>query len=57
MAVRQISGACLNASLMAGVFVWLFGAPLRSMGDVFADTVVVYDPPRLWWRAEFRRVG
>lgn len=44
VAVRQIAGACLNASLLAGVFVWLFGAPLRSMGDVFADTVVVYDP-------------
>jgi hypothetical protein len=44
MAVREISGACLNGQLLAGVFVWLFGAPLRSMGDVFADTVVVYDP-------------
>ena len=39
-----ISGACQNASLRAGVFVWRCGAPLRSMGDVFADTVVVYDP-------------
>jgi hypothetical protein len=41
MAVRQISGACL---IGAGVFVWLFGEPLRSIGDVLADTEVMYDP-------------
>ena len=44
MAVRQISGACLNGQLLSGVFVWLFGEPLRSVGDVFADTLVMYDP-------------
>jgi hypothetical protein len=44
MAVRQISGACLNGQLLAGVFVWLFGEPLRSVGDVLADTMVLYDP-------------
>ena len=44
MAVRQISGACLNGQLLAGVFVWLFGEPLRSVGDVVADTMVLYDP-------------
>jgi hypothetical protein len=44
MAVRQISGACLNGQLLSGVFIWLFGEPLRSMGDVFADTMVLYDP-------------
>jgi hypothetical protein len=44
MAVRQISGACLNGQLLAGVFVWLFCAPLRSVGDVLADTLVLYDP-------------
>jgi hypothetical protein len=44
MAVRQISGACLNGQLLSGVFVWLFGEPLRSVGDVFADTMVMYDP-------------
>jgi hypothetical protein len=43
MAVRQISGVGLSA---LGVFVWLLGAPLRSMGDVLADTMVVYDPGR-----------
>jgi uncharacterized RDD family membrane protein YckC len=95
MAVRQISGACLNGQLLSGLFVWLFGEPLRSVGDVFADTMVMYDPdgiltlrrrraltpaeltlaggplrahriekytddedpPRLRWRAEFRRDG
>jgi hypothetical protein len=93
--VRQISGACLNGQLLSGLFVWLFGEPLRSVGDVFADTMVMYDPdgiltlrrrraltpaelmlaggplrahriekytddedpPRLRWRAEFRRDG
>ena len=44
MAVRQISGVCLNGQLLAGVFVWLFGEPLRSVGDVVADTMVMYDP-------------
>jgi hypothetical protein len=44
MAVRQISGACLNGQLLSGVFVWLFGEPLRSVGDVFADTMLMYDP-------------
>ena len=44
MAVRQISGACLNGQGLAGVFVWLFGEPLRSVGDVLADTMVMYDP-------------
>jgi uncharacterized RDD family membrane protein YckC len=44
MAVRQISGACLNGQLLSGVFVWLFGEPQRSVGDVFADTIVMYDP-------------
>ena len=47
MAVRQISGACLNGQLLAGVFVWLFGEPLRSVGDVFADTMVMYDPDEI----------
>jgi len=47
MAVRQISGACLSA---AGVFVWLFGEPLRSAGDVVADTMVMDDPDGVLWR-------
>jgi len=44
MAVRQISGAGLNGVLLSGVFVWLFGQPLRSVGDIIADTLIVSDP-------------
>ena len=51
MAVRQISGVCLNGQLLSGGFVWLFGEPLRSVGDVLADTMVMYDPTEFWRNA------
>jgi hypothetical protein len=44
MAVRQISGFCLNGQALSGVFIWLFGENLRSTGDVFADTMILSEP-------------
>jgi uncharacterized RDD family membrane protein YckC len=44
MAVRQIAGLCLNGQALSGFLIWLFGENLRSMGDVFADTMILYDP-------------
>lgn len=44
MAVRQITGFCLNGELLAGFFIWLISKNLRSVGDVFAGTVILYDP-------------
>jgi hypothetical protein len=44
MAVRQISGLCLNGQALSGFLIWLFGENLRSVGDVFADTMILYDP-------------
>ena len=44
MAVRQISGFCLNGQALSGFFIWLFGKNLRSMGDVLADTMILSDP-------------
>ena len=48
MAVRAISGVCLNGQLLAGFFSGCSAGPLRSVGDVFADTVVLYDPDGFW---------
>ena len=47
MAVRQITGLCLNGELLAGFFIWLISKNLRSVGDFFADTVVLHDPAGL----------
>ncbi len=44
MAVRQISGLCLNGALALGFFIWLFDGRLRSAGDALADTIVLFDP-------------
>jgi hypothetical protein len=44
VAVRQFTGFCLNGQLLAGVFIWLVSNTLRSVGDVFANTVILYDP-------------
>ncbi|HEX4290360.1 MAG TPA: RDD family protein [Trebonia sp.] len=44
MAVRQISGFCLNGPLALGFFIWLFDGSLRSVGDAIADTIVLSDP-------------
>jgi uncharacterized RDD family membrane protein YckC len=44
MAIRQITGLCLNGELLLGFFTWLISKDLRSVGDFFADTVVLHDP-------------
>ena len=44
MAVRQITGIFLNGQLLAGVLIWLCCKDLRSVGDFFADTVILHDP-------------
>jgi hypothetical protein len=43
-ALRQIIGFCLNGELLFGLFIWLTSKDLRSVGDVFADTVILHDP-------------
>lgn len=43
-ALRQITGFFLNGQLLSGLFLWLASNDLRSVGDVFADTVILHDP-------------
>jgi len=43
-AVRQVMGFCLNGEGLAGFLIWLMGRQLRSVGDLFADTVILHDP-------------
>jgi hypothetical protein len=43
MAQRQITGFFLNGELLSGFFIWLNGGYLRSVGDFFAGTVLLYD--------------
>jgi uncharacterized RDD family membrane protein YckC len=43
-AARQVTGFCLNGEALAGFFVWLADVNQRSMGDVFAGTVLLSDP-------------
>jgi uncharacterized RDD family membrane protein YckC len=44
MALRQITGFCLNGQLLSGFFIWLTSKNLRSVGDCFAGTVILHDP-------------
>jgi len=44
MALRQISGFCLNGQLLAGLLICLTSKNLRSVGDCFAGTVILHDP-------------
>jgi hypothetical protein len=44
MALRQITGFCLNGQLLSGFLIWLNGRHLRSAGDFFAGTVILHDP-------------
>jgi len=44
MALRQITGFCLNGQLLAGFLIWLVANDMRSVGDFFADTVILHDP-------------
>ena len=44
MAQRQISGFFLNGQLLSGFFIWLTSKHLRSVGDFFVGTVILYDP-------------
>jgi hypothetical protein len=44
MALRQITGFCLNGQLLSGFFIWLTGRSLRSAGDFCAGTVILHDP-------------
>ena len=47
MAIRQVTGICLNGELLMGVFIMLFSPTLNSAGDFFAGTVVLHDPDGL----------
>lgn len=47
MAIRQITGICLNGELLMGVFIMLLSPTLNSVGDFFAGTVVLHDPDGL----------
>jgi uncharacterized RDD family membrane protein YckC len=44
LALRQIIGFCLNGQLLAGFFIWLISNEMRSVGDFFAGTVLLYEP-------------
>jgi uncharacterized RDD family membrane protein YckC len=44
MALRQVTGLFLNGELLIGPLLWLNSRELNSVGDVFAGTVVLYDP-------------
>jgi uncharacterized RDD family membrane protein YckC len=44
MALRQVTGLFLNGELLIGPLLWLGSKELNSVGDVFAGTVVLYDP-------------
>jgi hypothetical protein len=44
MALRQVAGFFLNGQLLSGLFIWLTGRRLRSVGDFFAATVMLHDP-------------
>ncbi|MGD0701334.1 MAG: RDD family protein [Trebonia sp.] len=44
MAIRQVLGLFLSAGLVWGFFVWLLSKTRRSAGDLWAGTVVLYDP-------------
>ncbi len=44
LAQRQITGFLLNGQLLSGFFIWLSSRYLRSAGDFFAGTVLLYDP-------------
>jgi uncharacterized RDD family membrane protein YckC len=50
MALRQGTGLLLNGELLMGPLIWLGSKELNSVGDVFAGTVVLYDPNRLLHR-------
>jgi uncharacterized RDD family membrane protein YckC len=50
MALRQGTGLLLNGELLMGPLIWLGSKDLNSVGDVFAGTVVLYDPNRLLHR-------
>lgn len=43
-ATRQITGFCLNGQALSGFLIWLCGSTLRSVGDFFAGTAILYDP-------------
>lgn len=47
MALRQVTGLFLNGELLMGPLIWLGSKELNSVGDVFAGTVVLYDPHQL----------
>ena len=50
MALRQVTGLFLNGELLMGPLLWLNSKELNSVGDVFAGTVVLYDPNLLRYR-------
>jgi uncharacterized RDD family membrane protein YckC len=50
MALRQITGLFLNGELLMGPLIWLGSKELNSVGDVFAGTLVLYDPNQLLHR-------
>jgi uncharacterized RDD family membrane protein YckC len=50
MALRQVTGLFLNGELLIGPLVWLGSKELNSVGDLFAGTVVLYDPNQVLHR-------
>ena len=50
LALRQVTGLFLNGELLIGPLIWLGSKELNSVGDVFAGTVVLYDPNLLLHR-------
>jgi uncharacterized RDD family membrane protein YckC len=43
-AERQVIGFCLNGEALSGIFTALASDRLRSVGDLFAGTVILSDP-------------
>jgi uncharacterized RDD family membrane protein YckC len=50
MTLRQVTGLFLNGELLMGPLIWLGSKELNSVGDVFAGTLVLYDPNQLLHR-------
>jgi len=50
MALRQVTGLFLNGEMLMGPLIWLGSKELNSVGDIFAGTVILYDPNQLLHR-------
>jgi uncharacterized RDD family membrane protein YckC len=47
MTLRQATGLLLNGELLMGPLLWVSGTDLNSVGDAFADTLVLHDPDQI----------